>query len=135
MNSFIIAYVATAIAFCIVDLAWLGVMSKRFYAPRMAGLLRERPRWGWAGLFYALYVLGIVIFAVAPALEVGLVSSAAVRGALFGFFAYATYDLTNYATLKNWPLSVALIDIGWGTVLTGAAAGLGMAGTHWALAL
>ncbi len=125
-----IAYGVTAIAFCAIDLAWLSVMAKRFYAARLGGLVRNRPRMGAAIVFYGLYVLAIVIFAVAPALAAGNAISAAVYGALFGFFAYATYDLTNYITLRGWPLVVTLVDMAWGTFLTGASATLGYLGAR-----
>ena len=83
-----------------------------------------------AAVFYAVYVVGIVIFAVAPALRETSAGTALVYGALFGFFAYATYDMTNYATLRNWSLTVSLVDTAWGTALTGASALLGYLGTR-----
>ncbi|MGI9524454.1 MAG: DUF2177 family protein, partial [Hyphomicrobiaceae bacterium] len=78
-----------------------------------------------AGGFYTIYVVGIVIFAVAPAMKSGDVRDALVYGALFGFFAYATYDMTNLATLRNWPVTMTWVDMAWGTVLTSSAASMG----------
>ena len=89
------------------------------------GLLLDKPNTPVAALFYALYVAGVLVFAVLPALDAGQWSRALLHGALFGFFAYATYDLTNLATLKGWTPSVALLDLAWGTVVTGVSATAG----------
>ncbi len=86
---------------------------------------------GAAAGFYAIYVVGIVIFSIAPALRTESATTALVYGALFGFFAYATYDMTNYATLRNWPLEVSLVDTAWGTCLTGVSALLGYLATRF----
>lgn len=120
---YIVAYAATAILFGILDALWLGKMVPAVYRPEIGEMLMR----GWrpvpALVFYALYMLGIQIFAVAPALAAGKWQVALLWGALFGFFCYMTYDLTNYATLKVWSLKVTLLDIAWGTIATGAAAG------------
>jgi uncharacterized membrane protein len=129
MKIYIIAYVATLIAFFAIDMVWLGAVAKNFYAAQL-GQWIGAPRWGVAIAFYSLYILGIVIFAVKPGVESGSLATAALWGALFGFFCYATYDLTNLATLKDWPVKVALVDIPWGTVLTASCA---VAGTWAAL--
>jgi uncharacterized membrane protein len=119
----IIAYVATAILFGILDALWLGKMVPTLYRAEIGEMLMK----GWrpvpALVFYALYMLGIQIFAVAPALAAGKWQVALTYGALFGFFCYMTYDLTNYATLKVWSLKITLVDIAWGTIATGLAAG------------
>ncbi|MFZ1816027.1 MAG: DUF2177 family protein [Rhizobiaceae bacterium] len=125
MSRYIIAYGASATVFFIIDYIWLAHVARRFYADRLGELLLERPNLTAAALFYAIYVAGIVIFAVNPAMKSGTVATAAIYGALFGFFAYATYDMTNFATLKNWPVSVAIVDIAWGTALTCASAVMG----------
>jgi len=88
-------------------------------------LLLDKPNLTVAAVFYAIYVIGVVIFAVAPALQTGSWKTALIYGALFGLFTYGTYDMTNLATLKNWSVTVAIVDIIWGTVLTGASALLG----------
>jgi uncharacterized membrane protein len=119
----IIAYVLTAIIFGIMDAVWLGKMIPAVYRPEIGEMLMKGWRPAPALVFYALYMLGIQIFAVAPALKSGEWTTALLYGALFGFFCYMTYDLTNYATLKVWSLKVTILDIIWGTVATGAAAG------------
>lgn len=119
----ILGYVATAILFGILDALWLGKMVPAVYRPEIGEMLMKGWRPAPALVFYALYMLGIQIFAVAPALSAGKWQVALVYGALFGFFCYMTYDLTNYATLKVWSLKVTLLDIAWGTIGTGAAAG------------
>lgn len=125
MLDYLTAYIVTALTFLILDALWLSRIAKSFYFSQLGHLLRQRPRLGIAALFYAVYVVGIVIFAIAPALNSGLPGQAFLNGALFGFFAYATYDITNYATLKNWPVPVTVVDIAWGTLLTGVSAYIG----------
>lgn len=112
------AYAAAAVAFLVLDLLWLGWIAGGFYRTALGGLLLEKPNLPAAVAFYALYLGGVLVFAVAPAFAAKSLRKAAVSGALFGFFAYATYDLTNLATLKGWSLAVSVVDILWGTVLT-----------------
>ncbi len=131
MRSVLTAYVTTAVCFFALDLVWLGTMVNSFYKPRMAGLLLDKPNLAVAGLFYALYVVGMLIFAVMPALRGGSWTQALWSGALFGFFAYATYDMTNLATVRGFSPVVAVVDLAWGTVATGVAAALGTAGAAW----
>lgn len=119
---YVTAYVATLIVFVSVDLAWLGVVARRFYRVQLAGLIAERFDIQAAAVFYLVYPLGVVVFAVAPTLEAGVWPHAALWGAMLGFFAYATYDLTNLATLRDWPLRLTLVDMLWGTSLTALAA-------------
>lgn len=122
---YVAAYVAAVTAFLLIDLFWLGKIARDFYRDRLGPLLRERFLFGPAAIFYTIYVVGIVVFAIEPALESLSWQTALWRGALFGFLAYGTYDMTNLATLKNWPLSVTIADIAWGTALTATAAGCG----------
>ncbi len=110
-------YLLTIPVFFLIDMVWLGVIAKKLYQDALGHLLGP-VQWGPAILFYLLYIVGIIIFAVQPGLTAGSLSKTILYGALFGFFAYATYDLTNLATLKGWPLSITLIDITWGVVLT-----------------
>jgi uncharacterized membrane protein len=119
---YFIAYLATLILFVSVDLAWLGVVARRFYRAQLAGLIADRFDVRAATVFYLVYPLGVVVFAVAPTLESGVWPHAVLWGAMFGFFAYATYDLTNLATLRDWPLRLTLVDMLWGTSLTALAA-------------
>ncbi|OWQ99884.1 hypothetical protein CDQ92_05935 [Sphingopyxis bauzanensis] len=117
------AYFATAIIFGILDAIWLRTMLLKVYRPEIGALLMDGWRPTPALIFYALYMLGIQIFAVAPALAAGKWQVAAQWGAMFGFFCYMTYDLTNHATMRVWSTKVTLLDIAWGTLATGFAAG------------
>jgi len=137
MLSYLAAYVATAVAFLAIDLLWLGVIAKSFYRDAIGPLMADPPNLVAGAAFYLLYPVGVMLFAVAPhALFGGMAAPAeahwaraVVAGAVFGFFAYATYELTNLATLRGWPLRLVLVDIAWGAVLTAAAAAAG----RWAL--
>lgn len=122
MTKFILIWLICTVIFLIIDLVWLGMIAKPFYQRGIGHLMAENFRMGAAALFYAVYVVGVVYFAVWGAADW---KAAALNGALFGFFCYATYDMTNYATLRDWPLSMAVVDIAWGTVLTGLTAGAG----------
>ena len=117
-----IAYIATAVVFLVADMIWLGIVAKNFYRDNLDGLLLEQPSIPVAAAFYALYVVGVTIFAVAPALREETWVTAAIYGALFGFFAYAVYDLTNLATLRGWSPAVTIVDLAWGTAATALAA-------------
>jgi uncharacterized membrane protein len=97
------------------------------YQGALGGLLAAKPNMFGAVAFYIVYLAGVMVFAVRPGLEDGAWKTSLVHGALFGFFAYATYDLTNLATLKDWPLRISLIDMAWGTFLTAMAAAAGAA--------
>ncbi|GAB4532579.1 MAG: DUF2177 family protein [Roseibium sp.] len=125
MVQLVTAYVTTAVVFLAIDYVWLSQVATRFYFDRIGHLLMDKPNLGVAALFYLFYVVGLVIFAVAPALKSGSFGHAVVYGALFGFFTYATYDVTNLATLRNWPVIVAVVDVAWGTVLSAVAAAAG----------
>jgi uncharacterized membrane protein len=118
----VFVYLITVPIFFVIDLAWLGVIAKDFYQKHLGYLMRPQINWAAAILFYLLFIIGIVFFAVRPALESQSPMRALIYGALFGFFAYATYDLTNLATVKDWPVIVTVIDLVWGTVLCGAVA-------------
>jgi uncharacterized membrane protein len=115
-------YFVTIPIFFIIDLIWLGVVARGFYQKHLGYLMRTPINWTAAIIFYLLFIIGIVFFAVRPALEVQSPMRALIYGALFGFFTYATYDLTNLATVKDWPVIVTIVDLVWGTVLCGAVA-------------
>ena len=117
-----VAYLATLVVFAIVDTLWLGVVARPFYRAELGDLLAPEIKLWAAVLFYLVYSAGIVVFAVLPAIRAESLVTALVMGALFGFFAYATYDLTNLATLRDWPLRMSIVDIAWGTVITGTTA-------------
>lgn len=132
MNKYVAAYAGTAVVMVALDMLWLGVIAKPMYQQGIGHLMADKPNIGVAVLFYLLYAVGVVIFAVSPQHNGASWGSTLVMAALFGFFAYATYDLTNLATLRNWPLSLSLIDIAWGTVVSTAAAAGGKAALDWA---
>ena len=118
-------YAAIAVVMIALDLLWLGVIAKPLYQQGIGHLMAEQPNVPVAVLFYALYALGLLLLAVLPnAAEQGW-SKTLVTAALFGFFAYATYDLTNLATLKGWPVGLSLLDMAWGTVVSTASAAAG----------
>jgi len=125
MLKFVVAYPATAVAFLVLDGLWLGTVAAKLYRPRLGELLAAEVSWPPAIAFYVLYVAGLVAFGVAPALDAGRWTTALVWGAAFGFFCYATYDLTNQATLRGWSTTVTLVDIAWGTAASGLSATLG----------
>ncbi len=135
MNRFVAAYAGTATVMVILDLVWLGIIAKPLYQEGIGHLMAEQPLVPVAVVFYLLYALGVVVFAVAPQL-----APAAPRGwaetlgmaALFGLIAYATYDLTNLATLKAWPWKLTIIDMAWGTVVTTVSAAGGKLALGWA---
>jgi uncharacterized membrane protein len=116
------AYVAALVVMVALDMAWLGSTFRAVYLPAMGGVMSPSPKVTAAVVFYLIYPIGLVFFAISPALRAGVWTTALVSGALFGFFAYMTYDLTNLATLKEWSLKVSLIDMAWGAVLNGAVA-------------
>ena len=119
-----LAYVVTLIVFGGVDLAWLTTMGAALYRPILGDILLQTPRIAPVIAFYALFPVGIVAFAVNPALKTDSIMTAAGYGLLFGAIAYATYDLTNYATLRNWNLNITIIDIVYGGFASAAAATL-----------
>ena len=122
---FAIAYVATALAFFAADFIWLTVATPRLYRPQLGPLLAEQPNLGVAAVFYAVYVVGIVILVVQPATAAKSLPMAIGFAALLGLVAYGTYDITNLATIRGWPLVVSLVDMVWGMCATtiGAVAG------------
>lgn len=118
---YVYLYLLTVPVFFLIDMLWLGVVAKDFYQEKLVDFLGP-VNWTAGIIFYLIFIVGILIFAVVPALEAQSVTRAIVLGALFGFFTYATYDLTNLATLKEWPIIVVFVDILWGAVLSGSVA-------------
>lgn len=108
--------------FFAIDLLWLGVVARGFYRAQIGSLLKREVNWTAAVVFYLIFIAGIVYFVLAPAVEKQSWRHALWAGAAFGFVTYATYDLTNLATMKDWPLAVTLVDLAWGTVLTASVA-------------
>lgn len=111
-------YLLTVPVFFAIDMLWLGFFAKDFYRAQIGFLLRTEFNWIAAILFYLLFIGGVIFFAVSPALAEGGWKRALLYGALFGFMTYATYDLTNLATVRDWPVTVTLVDLVWGTVLS-----------------
>jgi uncharacterized membrane protein len=118
----LLVYATALVVLVGLDLIWLGLVALDFYRRQLGGLLLEQPRLGVAALFYVVYAAGITVLAVQPALAAGDAWRALLGGALLGLCAYGAYDLTNLATLRHWPLRLAIVDIAWGTALTAVAA-------------
>lgn len=120
-----VLYGVSAVVFFALDFVWLSTATERIYRPYLGDLLAEQPKLAVAGGFYLIYVIGIVALAIVPGLREGALLGAVWRGALFGLLAYATYDLTNLATIAGWPWQVSVIDMVWGTALNTAVATAG----------
>lgn len=115
--NYIFLYLATLVAFLGIDFIWLTQVAQKFYKEKIGHLMAETPNLLPALVFYLFFVVGIIIFAVNPGLKESSWKITAMYGALFGFFTYATYDLTNFSTLKDWPVIVTVVDIIWGVIL------------------
>ena len=133
MMFFLKLYALTIPIFFILDMIWLGVVAKGFYRRNLQFVLSDKVNWTAAVIFYLVYVAGIVFFAVRPAAAAESIRQAVLLGALYGFFTYATYDLTNMATIKDWPLVVVIVDIMWGVGLCSLVAGAATAMYRWLL--
>jgi uncharacterized membrane protein len=118
LKNILIMYLLTFVVFFLIDMVWLGLVAKDFYRRYLGDMLSPKVNWPAAILFYLLFIAGLLLFVIVPAQ--GHALQALWKGAFFGLIAYATYDLTNLATLNNWPLTVTLVDLVWGTVLGGA---------------
>jgi uncharacterized membrane protein len=118
MTYYLKLYFATLIAFLAIDMVWLGVVARTVYQNYLGFLLTPTINWIAAVLFYLLFILGILVFVVVPGLENNSLKVTLLRAALFGLITYATYDLTNLATVKNWPVLITVMDMAWGTVLS-----------------
>jgi len=111
-------YAISVPVFFLIDFLWLGLIAKPFYDRHLGYILRGQVLWGAAILFYLFFLLGLVVFVIAPSVESGSLSKAILLGLFFGFITYQTYELTNYALVRDWPLIVVVVDIGWGMVLS-----------------
>lgn len=127
MNAFLKLYLIAIPVFFVLDILWLGVVARGFYQDQIGHLLRERVNWGAAVAFYLVFLAGVVVFVVLPAIERQSLQHALVYGALFGLVTYAAYDLTNLAVARDWPLAVTVVDMAWGAVLTATVSGV----TYW----
>ena len=118
-------YFVSLAAFLAIDMLWLGLVARSFYQQHLGFLLAPSPNWFVAILFYLLFIVGILFFVVVPGLESGSLKATLVRAALFGLITYATYDLTNLATLKDWPVLLSVVDLLWGTFLSVSVSAIG----------
>lgn len=118
MAFYIKLYFATLVAFFVIDMVWLGLVARTFYSQHLGFIMAPSINWLAAIIFYLLFIVGILVFVVVPGLESNSLRTTLLRAVLFGLITYATYDLTNLATLKDWPVLVTIVDMAWGTVLS-----------------
>lgn len=132
MTRYIAAFFAALVPLLMLDGAWLSIMGPRFYKPWLGALMADTPSWWPVAVFYPIYAIGLLCFVIWPAMGAG---SSLLRvfltGAFFGFVAYAAYDFTNQATLRDWPLAVTLVDLAWGTFLAGASSAVAVAALRY----
>ena len=131
MTKYLAGYLAAALVMVALDMLWLGVVAKAMYQQAIGHLMAEQPRLPAAVAFYCLYAAGLMIFAVWPQAGDPAWGRTILMGALFGLFAYATYDLSNLATLRNWPIGLTMVDMAWGTVISAVSAWAGKAALNW----
>lgn len=124
-------YGAALVAFFAIDMLWLGLVARSFYRAHLGFLLSPSVNWPAALLFYLLFIAGILVFVVLPGLRADSVRTTLLLAVFFGLVTYATYDLTNLATVKNWPVLVTVVDLVWGMVLTSAVSLVGFAAGKW----
>jgi len=124
-------YIVTFIAFFAIDMVWLGLVARTFYRKYLGFLMASSPNWLPAIIFYLLFIAGILVFVVVPGLATNSLKTTLLRAALFGLITYATYDLTNLATIKDWPVLVTIVDMIWGTVLSTAVSFVGFMAGKW----
>jgi len=116
--TFLKLYLIAFVIFIAIDAIWLGLIAPKFYKAQIGHLMSEKPNFIAAIVFYLIFIVGVVYFVINPAVEAQSMSKVLIAGALFGFMTYATYDLTNLATLKDWPIQVTIVDLIWGTSLS-----------------
>lgn len=131
ISKILISYALTFLVFFIVDMAWLGFIAKGIYNKYLGSFLHSDVNWAAAIVFYIIFIIGISIFVIYPAVAKNSLPYAIIYGALFGVFTYATYELTNMATLKDWPIQIVIIDIIWGAVLTAIVSTAGFYIVKW----
>ena len=125
LHKYILIYVACLVAFLVLDFVWLGAVAQPFYQRQLGMLLRPDVVWPAAIAFYLMFITGLIVFCIAPALRYGSPARAGVLGGFYGFITYATYELTNLALIANWPAALVPVDIGWGIVLCTSASLIG----------
>ncbi|VVT24029.1 DUF2177 family protein [Rhizobium sp. EC-SD404] len=121
---FVWVYLVAAVVFLAIDAIWLGYVARDFYKDRLGSLLLDRPRFGIAAGFYAIFVIGLIYFAIAPGLNAGSFWLTVFNAGLFGMFCYMTYDATNLSTIRGFDTTVAIVDTLWGTALSAFTAGV-----------
>ncbi len=121
---FIKLYLIALSVFFVIDMIWLGLIAKNFYRSQIGSLMKTDVNWIAASIFYLIFIFGLVVFVISPAVEKGSLVHALMYGGLFGFVSYATYDLTNLAVAKDWPLLVTIVDLVWGAVLAASVSGI-----------
>lgn len=124
-------YFSTLLIFLVIDMVWLALLARGFYQGQLGFLLSPRPNWTAAVIFYLIFVAGLVVFVISPGLQAGSARKVLMLGAFFGLVTYATYDLTNMATVKDWPLKVTLVDLCWGMFLSATTGYLGFLSGRW----
>ena len=127
---YVAAYICSAVTMLILDIGWLTFATPRLYKPIIGEIMAPKPSLAPAIAFYLIYVAGLIFLAVGPQLKTGSIGRAALSAAVFGFVAYATYDLTNQATLKVWSLKLSLADMAWGALVTAIAGAAGFWGAR-----
>ncbi|MBN2474634.1 MAG: DUF2177 family protein [Pirellulales bacterium] len=131
MMYYVKLYASTFVGFLAIDLVWLAFVARGFYRSQLGFLLSDQPNWWAAIVFYLLFVAGLLVFAVVPGLQTGSLRTALLLGAFFGLVTYATYDLTNHATVKNWPWIVTVVDMAWGSILAASVSCVGFLVGRW----
>jgi uncharacterized membrane protein len=131
VREIVLTYFLMAVVFLAIDLVWLGLIAKNFYQKHLGRFFSDRVNWTAAIIFYFLFILGTMIFAVYPGVVQDSLMRTIIFGVLFGLFTYATYDLTNLATLKDWPVPIVIVDIIWGMVLCGTISVFGFGVAKW----
>jgi len=124
-------YAVALVGFLAIDMIWLGVVARGFYRRHLGYLLADHVNWWAAVSFYLLFVAGVLVFAVGPGLRAGSLPKAVLLGGFLGLLTYGTYDLTNLATVRGWPLVVTLVDLAWGTALAATVSGVGYLASSW----
>ena len=118
----LLIFIITSVIFFAIDMVWLGLIAKNYYQEKIGFLMADKVNWVAALVFYVMYIGGILYFVILPNIDHGNWQTTLLKGAILGMLCYGTYDLTNMATLKNWPYQLVIIDILWGAFLTGATA-------------
>lgn len=131
MHKVPLTYLAVLVSTLVLDGIWLGAVARRFYADRLGYLMAPDVQWWAAASFYALFAAGVLYFVVLPLATADSLGRAFVTGGFFGLVAYATYDLTSQAIIRNWPLAVTVVDLVWGTALTGTVSVVGAWSARW----